>query len=482
MKTDKIICFRNAAWLVGWDAKTSSHCYLRNADLAMRGDTIIHAGPGRFEGHVDEEINAEQACLIPGLVNMHTHTSSMPLFRGVREEMGNPNFYFSGLYEGWTLFYPPIEQRMHNTSLAICEMLLSGVTTYVDMCYPFPGWLEAVSSSGIRAYISPLFESATIRAISDSELEYCWEPDGGEAAFAKARAVLAQVESDRSGLLSPMMSPMAVNTVTPELLRTAYDLALEKKWPFHLHAGMAVLEFHEMVRRNGLTAVQWLHKQGLLGPSTIIGHGAILDHHSWVHWHTRDDVDILAEAKVSLSHCPVVLSRYGVALESFGSYRKAGINIGIGTDSHPHNMLEEMRAAATVSRLVDQHMFSAMTADVFNAATIGGAKSLMRDDLGRLTAGAKADVVVIDVNNPAMLPLYDPIRSLIFSACDRAVKDVFVGGRKVVGDGKVLTVPHQKTAHEVSRVQAAVVADIPNRDRKKRTAEQVAPLVFPTGI
>lgn len=481
MKSDKTICFRNAAWIVGWNPSTSSHCYFHNADLAMRGDTIIHAGPGRFDGHVDEEIRADQACLMPGLVNMHTHTASMPLFRGVREEMGNPNFFFSGLYEGWTLFMPPLDQRMHTTSLAICEMLLSGVTTYVDMSYPYPGWMEAVAATGIRAYVSPLFDSATIRAISDSELEYCWAPDGGEDAFGKARNVLAQVEADRSGLLSPMMSPMAVNTVTPELLRTAYDLALEKKWPFHLHAGMAVLEFQEMVRRTGLTAVQWLRKQDLLGPSTIIGHGAILDHHSWVHWHTREDMEILADAKVSLSHCPVVLSRYGVALESFGTYRKAGINIGIGTDSHPHNMLEEMRAAITVSRLVDQHMFSAMTADVFNAATVGGAKSLMRDDLGRLAPGAKADVVVIDITHPVMLPLYDPIRSLVFSACDRAVKDVFVGGRKVVADGKVLTVPHQQTASAVSEIQARVVADIPNRDRKKRTAEQVAPLTFPSG-
>lgn len=480
MNLDKTICFRNADWLVGWDSRRSSHCYFRNADLAMRGDTIVYAGPGRFDGPVDEEIRAERACLIPGLVNMHTHTASMPLFRGVREEMGNPNFFFSGLYEGWGLFMPPVEQRMRTTSLAICELLLSGVTTYVDMSYPYPGWVEAVAASGIRAYVSPLFDSATIGATSDSALEYRWAPDGGEGSFAKAREVHAQVEGDASGLLSPMMSPMAVDTVTPGLLRRAYDLALEKKWPFHLHAGMAVIEFQEMVRRSGLTSIQWLRQQELLGPSTIIGHGAILDHHSWVHWHTREDIDILADSKASLSHCPVVLSRYGVALESFGKYRKAGINIGIGTDTHPHNMLEEMRAAITVSRLVDQHMFSAMTADVFNAATVGGAQALMRQDLGRLAPGAKADVVVIDITHPVMLPLYDPIRSLVFSACDRAVKDVFVGGRKVVADGNVITVAHQQIADEVSKIQAQVVADIPNRDRKKRTAEQVAPLTFPS--
>jgi cytosine/adenosine deaminase-related metal-dependent hydrolase len=233
-----------------------------------------------------------------------------------------------------------------------------------------------------------------------------------------------------------------------------------------------------MVRRTGLTAIQWLDGLGVIGPSTIIGHGAILDHHSWVHWHTCKDVEILARAGASVSHCPVVLSRYGVTLESFGRYRKAGINIGIGTDCHPHNMLDEMRAAAILSRVSDQHMFSARTADIFDAATIGGAKALMRDDLGRLAPGAKADLVVLDATHPMMLPLYDPLRSLVFSACERAVKDVYIDGVKVVADGKVLTMDHQRVSDEVSRIQAAVVADIPNRDRKRRRADEVSPLTY----
>jgi hypothetical protein len=77
-----------------------------------------------------------------------------------------------------------------------------------------------------------------------------------------------------------------------------------------------------------------------------------------------------------------------------------------------------------------------------------------------------------------MLPLYDPLRSLIFSACDRAVKDVYVGGGKVVGNGKVLTMDHGREAEAVAEIQARVVADIPNRDRKKRHAEEVAPRVY----
>lgn len=478
--TQEVVCFRNADWIVGWNNDRGTHCYYRDSDLAFSGERIMFAGPGRYEGECDREISAAGQCLIPGLVDLHTHSASMPTFRGVREEMGNPNFYFSGVYEGWGLFMPPAEVRGTTTRAAICEMLLSGVTTYVDMSYPYPGWTDTVAQSGIRAFISPLFDSAKTAAKNDHALEYRWAEDGGNTDFEAAVKLLDAAEDHPSGRLSAMMSPMTVDTCTPELLRRAHDMATERNWPYHLHAGMSVIEFHEMVKRTGQTSIQWAHDLGLLGRNTIIGHGAILDHHSWVHWHTKDDIDILANSGASVSHCPVVLSRYGVTLESFGRYRKADINVGIGTDCHPHNMLEEIREAAIMSRVSDQHMFSALTADVFDAATVGGAKALLRDDIGRLSQGAKADIVVVDVTNPMMLPLYDPLRSLIFSACDRAVKDVYVGGQQVVADGRVLTMDHQKIAEGVTEIQAAVVRDMPNRDRKGRTAEEVAPKTYLT--
>lgn len=476
--TEKTVCYRAADWVVGWDAAASRHIYHRQADLAFRGDTLLFSGPGRFEGHCDEEIPGAGLCLMPGLVDIHNHSATMPAYRGIREENGNPHFFFSGLYEGWGLFIPPMDVRRDVSLLAQCEMLLSGVTTYVDMSYPFPGWVDAVESSGIRAGISPLFDSATTAAATPYQLEYRWAPDGGKAAYARAREVLKEVEANRSGRLTPMMSPMSIDTVTPELLREAYDLAQERGWAYHLHAGMSVMEFHEMVRRTGLTSMQWLEQAGLLGPTTIIGHGAILDHHSWVHWHTKTDLDILARSGASVSHCPVVLSRLGITMESLGRYRRAGINVGIGTDCDPHNMLDEMRQATIMSRVADKHMFSVMTADVFDAATIGGAKAMLRDDIGRLAPGTKADIVVVDLGNPIMQPVYDPLRSLIFSACDRAVKDVYVGGRKVVADGTILTVDHRKQAEKVSEIQARIAADMPNRDRRKRSASDIAPLSY----
>ena len=141
-------CIRSADWVVAWDAKAGRHKYLRGADVAFSGDGIVHVG-GRYAGAVDREIDGARLMVMPGLINVHTHTASMPLFKGVREELGNPRFYMSALYDGWNLFYTDMEDRHWNARYAYCEMLLSGTTTVVDMCYPFPGWIDAIGASGI---------------------------------------------------------------------------------------------------------------------------------------------------------------------------------------------------------------------------------------------------------------------------------------------------------------------------------------------
>src|SRR5579864_3123816 len=121
-----------------------------------------------------------------------------------------------------------------------------------------------------------------------------------------------------------------------------------------------------------------------------------------------------------------------------GRYRRAGINLGLGTDVAPHNLLEEMRLAAILARVAAEDIRAVSTGELLHAATVGGATALGRDDLGRLAPGMKADIVLVDLKHPLMIPARDPLRSLVYTAADRAVRDVFVDGRKVVEKGRVL--------------------------------------------
>jgi 5-methylthioadenosine/S-adenosylhomocysteine deaminase len=180
-----------------------------------------------------------------------------------------------------------------------------------------------------------------------------------------------------------------------------------------------------------------------------------------------------------VAHCPLVFSRYGQMLESFGSYGCAGVKMALGTDTQPHNMLEEMRLAATLSRIAGRHAEDTNLGEVFHAATIGGARAMGRNDIGRLAPGAKADLVLVDLSHPAMRPARDPLRSLIYSAADRAVRTVYVDGREVVRDGMVLTIDLEDAARGLETAQASGLASAATRDRLGRDAETLSPLSLP---
>lgn len=471
-------CIRNADWVVAWDAAAGRHVYRQGADVVFTDDRIAHVGPG-FKGAVDQELSGKGRMVMPGLVNLHTHPSVMPFFKSVREELGNPKLYFTALYDGWNLFRPEPEDCVWAARQAYCEALLSGCTTLVDMCFPYPGWLDVMAESGLRIFISALYESQHWHTANGHELTYRPEPDGGKGAYDAAVKLTAETRAHDCGRLSAMIAPMAIDTCSVELIRAGLELARREKLPFQLHAGEAMAEFLEMTRRTGMTQVQLLAKEKLLGPDVTIGHGIFLDHHSWLHWYSREDVKILAEHGCSVAHCPTPFSRYGIRLENFGAYLKAGVNMGIGTDTHPHNMLEEMRTAAIMGRVAAENMHAVSTGDIFHAATAGGAKALMRDDIGRLAPGAKADIVLVRLDIPDMMPAYDPLRSLIYIAADRAVSDVFVDGRQVVAGGRVLTIDHQRAATEVAATQRRILPKVPERDRYGRSAEEVAPRTLP---
>lgn len=473
-----VTCIRKADWVVAWDAERGAHVYLRDADVAFSEDGILYVGAA-YDGRCEEEVDGRNLMAMPGLINVHTHPSNQPTFKGVREELGNKNFYQSGLYDGRTAFAADASDRHWNARFAYWEMLRSGVTTVVDMSFPYPHWLEAAMESGLRVYISPLFESRHWSVPNPHSLTYEEERDGGEGALVQALGLIDEAKRHGGGRLEAMVTPMAIDVCEEALLLDALAAARERDCPVQLHAGEAVMEFLEITRRYGMTQMQWLAKIGFLAPDVTIGHGLFLGHHSWLSWDFRDDLQILAESGAAVSHCPTVFSRYGITMESFGAYVRAGIPMGIGTDTHPHNMIEEMRHAIIASRIAERRISGGRTRDAFNAATLGGAKILGRDDIGRLAVGAKADIVLVELDDPAMMPVYDPIRCLVFTAADRAVRDVYVDGRPAMLNREVEGIDIREVAAETQRMQSQGASQARQRDHSARSAEEIAPLTLP---
>ena len=474
-KTTRI---RNAAWIVAWDSTTASHGYLNGGDLVCFGDTITFVG-NDHRGDVDETIDGRDLMVMPGLIDIHSHPSTEPFFRGVREEHGLPSMYMSGLYERSFVFRPDEAGRKAAKEVAYCEMLLTGITTVADLSGNDPGWIDLAARSGLRVFLAPGYASARWYLENDWDLRYSWDEINGRRGFDDALALIDQAILHPSGRLSGIVCPSQIDTCTQDLLHDSWQAANERNLPLTTHCAQSVNEFQEMVRRHGKTPVQWAKQIGILGPRTILGHAIFIDEHSWLHWHSREDLGLLADSGASVAHCPSPFARYGHGMEDFGRYRRAGVNIGIGTDVAPHNLIEEMRLAAIVARILAEDIRTTTTAEVFRAATAGGAAALGRNDIGRLAPGAKADFVLVDLKNPFMMPARDPLRSLIYTAADRAIRDVYIAGEQVVRNGKVLTLDHASALEALTEAQQRMLSGARQRDYKGRTADEVIPLSLP---
>jgi cytosine/adenosine deaminase-related metal-dependent hydrolase len=470
---------RDTDWVIGWDEALQRHVYRRGADVAFEGGTIRFVGKG-YDGPADQEVDGRGCLVLPGLVDIHSHPHHEPAYRGIREEHGVPNLHMTGLFErSQALSITDDEGRAASAEFAYCELLLSGVTSLVDISAPWDGWADLMAKSGLRGFLAPGYASARWRLESDHELKYSWDEARGRAGFETALRVIDEAAKHPSGRLSGIVSPMQIDTCSAELLRDSRAAAHDRGVPFTVHVAQAVDEVREMIRRHGKTSVQWAGEIGILGPGTILGHALFIDTHSWIRWWTKKDLEILADSGAAVAHCPTPFARYGHVMEDFGAYLRAGVTMGIGTDTTPHNMIEEMRKAAILARIAARDIDTVTTADLLHAATVGGAKALLRDDLGQLKPGAKADIVIADLKSPSMMPARDPLRSFVYHAADRAVRDVFIDGRRVVQDGKVLTLDQPGAAERLAEAQARMMAAAPQRDYRGRTADEIAPLSLP---
>ncbi len=470
---------RDAAFVIAWDPSAKAHAYLPGGDVAFEDGTIRFVGRN-YDGPADTIIDGRNFMVMPGLVNIHSHPSSEPMNKGFTDEVGSPGFYNSSLYEYLPVFRAQGDEVAACVRVALSELLLSGVTTLADLSMAHPGWLDLLAESGMRVCVAPMFRSARWFTKNGHVVEYAWDEKAGEKAMMEAFSLIQRAEQHPSGRLFGMVVPAQIDTCSETLLRDSSAEAKARGLSWQIHAAQSVSEFHEITRRHGHTPIGWLNHLGLLNERAIVGHGIFLDDHPSTPWHTQDDIGILAETGTTVAHCPTVFARRGITLKDLGRYRRAGVNLGIGTGTYPHNMLDEMRLAAYLARTQATNPRTLTSNHLFEAVTTGGARALGRDDIGRLAPSCRADMVLVDVTNPRMQPARDPLRSLIYAAGDRAVHTVIVDGHTVVEDGKLLTMDYKAAAQALHEAQKRVMADVPRHDWDHRSADQLSPPTFRT--
>ncbi len=459
--------------------QAGGHRHLRNGVVVWEGDTIVHVGPS-FDGTVDEVIDAPDKVVTPGFINTHVHMTESPLDKSFVEDRGPRNFYLSGLFEFLTARNVSITPAMRRACVAysVPELIRTGTTTVMEIGGSGEDVVELAGQAGLRTYVGQGYRSGRWLTDDGRTVKYEWSDDDGRGAMDAAVRFVERHDGALNGRIKGFLTPMQVDTCSEALLRRTQAVAAEMKLPVALHTSQSVPEFQEMTRRHGRTPIEWLGDIGFLQPNVILGHAIMPGGTSWTNYHA-DDIGLLADTGANVAHAVWVFARRGIAMESFARYLERGVNMTLATDTCPQSMIEALRWTAVASKIVDRRTEVATAADVFNAATLAGAKALGRDDIGRVAAGAKADLLLWEGRSLFMTPLRDPIRNIVYSAQADDLHSSMVDGEWIMQDR---VVPGQDMASLSAAVQAAAEtmwAGTPKGDWAGRTIDQLSPESFP---
>jgi len=388
--------------------------------LGITADTIAYIGKGDKKGfHAKKVINANGGIILPGLINGHTH-AAMTLYRGIADDLP--------LMEWLNNYIFPLESKTNadfvyaGSLLACAEMIMSGTTTFSDMYIFEAETARAAKVAGMRCVVG--------------EVLYDFDsPNYGPVAngIRYTENLIERWQNDP--LVSVAVEPHALFTCSPDLLQAANNLALEYQVPLITHLAETESESIQIQEKYGKSPVQHLLSLDILGSHLIAAHCVQLD---------GDDIRILAEKGVKIIHNPESNMKLASGIAPVPEMLSRGITVGLGTDGPASNndldLFGEMSTAAKLHKLNtgDTTVMDAVT--VLRMATIEGAKALGIDDItGSLEKGKKGDIIIVDINKPHLVPIYNPYSHLVYSARGSDVSHTIINGRLVMAERRILT-------------------------------------------
>jgi cytosine/adenosine deaminase-related metal-dependent hydrolase len=461
-----------ARWVVGH--RDGGHCLLRGGEVVFEGAKIVFVGHD-FPGEVAERRDFGAALIAPGFVDLDALSDLDTTILGFdnhpawRKGRVWPRSYVAaGPYEMYLA-----EELAFQKRYAFAQLLRNGITTALPIASLFyRAWgettgefaaaAEAAAELGLRVYLGPAYRTGNLVVEDDGSIVPVFDEARGLAGLDEAVAFCRAHENTHGGLVRTMLAPDRIETCTPDLLRRTAAEGRALDVPVRLHCCQSRLEYEMVVARHGMSPPEFLQSLGFLSARTLLPHGTWVSGSRGVA-RPGNDLEIIRDAGATVVHCPLVMARGGRALESFSRLRAMGLRLGMGTDTWPPDMLLNLQVGLMLCRVVEGDAASVRAADLFDAATIGGADALGRPDLGRLQAGAAADIVVFDLSHDRIGQVIDPIQTVLIGGSGRDVHSVVVNGRFVVEGGRL---PGFDTVAAQRRAQAqfdGLVARYPER-------------------
>jgi cytosine/adenosine deaminase-related metal-dependent hydrolase len=407
---------------------------LADSDVLIRDGVIAEIGSGIDVAAADETVDVRNCVVTPGLVNTHHHLFQT-LTRAVPAAQDARLFgWLKALYPIWARMGP--EEIFVSAQLGLAELALSGCTMTSDHLYLYPNGarlddtIEAARTIGLRFH-------ATRGSMSIGESAGGLPPDSlveqEKAILDDCVRVIDRFHDAEDGAMVRIgLAPCSPFSVSRDLMRETAALARDKGVMLHTHLAENVEDIAYSLDNFGCLPGQYAEELDWVGDDVWHAHCVKLN---------DDEIGLFARTQTGIAHCPCSNCRLGSGIAPVRAFLEAGVRVGLGVDGSASNdanhLLAEARQAMLLQRVA--HGADAMSArDALALATRGGAQVLGRDDCGVLAPGKRADIAVWDLSALAAAGAWDPVAALIFCG-PFAARDVFVEGKAVVSDGRLVT-------------------------------------------
>jgi 5-methylthioadenosine/S-adenosylhomocysteine deaminase len=413
--------------------------------IAIKGDTIVAIGPraelsARFQPK--QIIDATNQLVLPGFINGHTHVP-MTLMRGLHDDVTLHDWLYKYIF--------PAEARnvteeyvRWGTRLAAAEQIRGGVTTFADMYYFEDAVADETKAAGMRA------------VLGETWIDFPAPDNKTEAEMsAYTEKFLKRWQGDP--LIHAAAAPHSIYTCSQKTLQDAATLARKYHAPILIHTAEMQKEVDDSLKQNGTSPVQYLDKIGILGPDVVSAHCIFVD---------EADRKTLAQRQVGCVHNPSSNMMLASGVSPVAEMRAAGIAVGLGTDgpagsNNDLDLMEEMDLTAKLAKISKMDPLAMNAKAVVEMATIEGARAIhLEKEIGSLEPGKKADLILLDLDQPNAVPIYDIYAALAYALKGSDVRTVVIGGKVVMRDRKLLTINEDQVLAKAREYKVSVAKSL----------------------
>jgi len=411
--------------------------------IIINGGKIVEIGKTdelREKFPVKKSINAKGKLVMPGLINTHTH-SAMTIFRGMADDIALKKWLHEYIFPNEAK-YVTAESVELGVKLAVVEMLLSGTTTYNDMYFFIDHAAQVTEKLGMRAVLS--------EGIIDYPTPTSATPEIG---IKRSENLLQEWKNNE--LISLSISAHSPYSCSPGLLKKTKAFAERHNINLHVHLAETRWEFDEIQKLYKLTPTKYLESLGVLAPNLVAAHSVHL---------TEEDMDLYAKYNVGVAHNPTCNMKLASGVAPIPQLNKRGVKIGFGTDGVASNnnldLFQDIRTAAFVHKLVNNDPSTLNAKELVRMATMGGAEVLGLDnEIGSIEIGKKADIIIVDLFKPHLIPIYDIYSQIVFSMTGNDVETSIINGRIVMENRHIQGLDLLNLSGEIQEIANKIIKD-----------------------